>query len=326
MRTFALLLLVAVALVMRPARALACKCDEGPNDLAENLKRAREHASVIYLAQVVSIERGLEGTLARVKVLETFKGDVSVGHTPMVPTGGHHDCTFGFNVGKTYVIYNGASWCSRTREIVSVENDVELKWLRTGVLPPTPKALLRETVKCEPCDLRKLAPALVGQPIVRGKELAAAVAEPAPFWTAGFDSDGLARQIAVGRALDGGLFELAQTPYFTTREACRQRVVKRSCERLEPDKDGEPPLRCVVPGPEVELCNEERSRVASWGQPEELSAASCNWRDPAIGRCELSESAKPLREQPAAQRSGVLRCSPQFDSSWINACVIEGKR
>lgn len=317
-------LVVPLFVVMHAAPALACKCDEGPSDLAENLQRAREQASVIYLAQVLSIERGGEGMLAQVKVLETFKGDVPVGHTPMVPTGGHHGCTFRFEVQKTYVIYNGASWCSRTREIVSVESDVELKWLRTGVLPPTPKALLRETVKCEPCDLWKLAPALVGQPIVRGKELAAAVRAPAPFWTAGFDSDGLARQVAVGRALDGGVFELAQTPYVTVRETCRQRVVKRSCERLEPSKDDDSLPQCVHPGPEVELCNEERSRVASWGQLEDLSAASCNWRDPATGRCKLSETPKRLREQPAP-RSAVLRCSPQFDSSWINACVIDGK-
>jgi hypothetical protein len=320
------LLLLGVWVVMRPAMANACSCGQGPTDLGEALTQARDLSATIYLAQVLSIEPGLESQLARVKVLETFKGEVPVGLTPMVPTGGL--CMIPLKVGNTYVIYGWASWCSRTREIRSVENDLELTWLRTGVLPPKPRALLRETVRCEPCSLETVTAGHIGsgQPRpFRKEEVLPAFDAGAPFWAAGFyDLENDRRQVAVGRASDGGTFELVQTPFFGTRELCRQRVVKRSCERLEPRSDnslGEPPLRCVHPGPEVEVCNEELSRVATWGRLEELSGALCDWRDPAVGRCTLTEKPSALRGRGAAPRA-VLRCSPEFDTPRFNACVV----
>lgn len=202
---------------------------------------------MIDLARVLTVDDGFDDAKASVEVLETFKGSLKVGSKVTVPAGGGGDCTFPFEARKTYVMYawekpSSVGLCSRTREITSISGDTELKWLRTGVLPPLPTVLLRETVSCKPCTLETATISLVGLPKgndcnipLRGEEVVPAFDALGTFWAAGYyDSNDDGRRKAVGRGLNGRTFELMQTPYHGTQQSCRQRVVMRWCESLEP--------------------------------------------------------------------------------------------
>lgn len=311
-----------------------------PDDLVQNLKEARAEASAIYLARVLTVDdRNIRGS-AQVEVLERFKGKLKIGSTLTVPAGGGGDCTFPFKAQKTYVMYargtpTDVSLCSRTREVASLESDTELTWLRTGALPPVPTVLLRETVRCTPCNLEIVTVPLVGLPQgdacnlpLRGQDVVLAYNAPGPFWAAGYyDPQTQDRRRAVGRSMDGRAFEVIQTPYHGTRDACRQRVARRWCDGLEPANNprrGEPPLQCVHFGADEDLCDEEQSRFAEWGPPEEISAATCEWSDPAAPVCELSKAPRPLKAQPKSLEGPVLRCRPIFDRWSVNACEVVG--
>jgi hypothetical protein len=69
--------------------------------------------------------------------VEAFKGRLRKGQKVGLNAGGGGDCTKSFDVGKLYLIYDGGHVCSRTRSIGSLD-DIEVKLLRTGKLPPVP--------------------------------------------------------------------------------------------------------------------------------------------------------------------------------------------
>lgn len=305
-----------------PTSSEACSCDPGSPDLLTNLREARKEASTIYYGRVVSIDEAL---VASVEVLEVFKGNLAVGTKLSVSY--EHPCAYPFDSGETALIYadedpSQVFLCTRTRR--ASKDDVELEWLRTGKPPAVPIALQRETVTCQSCSLETVTTSLVGPPPgassnspLPSQQALEALREVRPFWTASsLRLDDKGRRTAVGLSADLRAFELIQTPYRATRDACQQRVVRRWCEKLESspeESSGAPALRCLNPGPEEEVCNETQSRAANWGSLEKIRAAKCMWFSPVSPYCELTKSPQPL---PAgARKSPVLRCSPGFDTS-----------
>ncbi len=328
--------LVAAGLSLVYSRtAEACSCESSPEDreLHSTLRRAREEAGAIYLARVVGLSPDeADARTATVQVLEVFKGTVKPSETLSVPTG-RGRCWFPFELGKTYLTYSGdlptsVSFCSRTRAI-QAEWDVELAWLQGGPLPPNPTALTRETVSCTPCSLATVVEELLGEVeasrVVRRTDALAVVAERRPFWAAArFDLRRKHEGRAVGLSRELRAFELIQVPYEAARESCRQRVVRRWCKALEPLEEVQPsrsvPLRCIDPGPEEEVCNEEKTRKATWGPLEPTEVADCDWRDPSQPWCEL-QTSRGTREIPSA-RQVLFRCSPAYDARSLHRCVV----
>jgi hypothetical protein len=338
-----LTLLLGCVLLAVPETADACSCRAGSPDLHANLRAAQGKAAVIFHARVLSVapESKLDllglfgGPEAELEVLEVFKG--SLGKKLVLPSGrGNGPCEFPFHAGDEYLVY--AHWyagslrvslCSRTRRVS--KGDPELDWLRTGTLPPVPVALQREQVQCTPCDLETVAPGLVGPPRgnecstgLRAEDAEKALSEGRSFWEGGYyDRSDPSRTSAVGMTLDGRPFELVQTPHHGTKDTCRQRVTRKWCERLEkapPSDRNVPTFRCVDPGPEEELCNEETSRTASWGPREDIRAATCRWRTTDRPDCELAKESRPVSAKGAAP--WLLTCKPAYDRSWAHACQV----
>jgi hypothetical protein len=336
------LLLVCVLLAL-PGSADACSCREGSPDLHTNLRVAQGKAEAIFHARVLSVEPESKLDLlgfvaepeAELEVLEVFKG--SLGKKLVLPSGhGDRPCEFPFEAGDEYLVYAFSdegrlqvSLCSRTRQVS--KGDPELDWLRTGTLPPVPVALQREQVQCTPCEFDTVAPGLVGLP--NGNECSTrlgaedaekALSEGRSFWQGGYyDYSAPSRTSAVGMSLDGRPFELVQTPHHGTEETCRQRVTRKWCERLEkapPSDRHVPAFRCVNPGPEEELCNEETSRTASWGPREDIRAATCRWWTTDRPDCELAKESQPAGAEGAVP--WLLTCKPAYDRPWAHACQV----
>ncbi|WP_224249058.1 hypothetical protein [Hyalangium gracile] len=320
-----------------PASSEACSCEGGSPELATNLREARQGSAAIYYGRVLSVEERPFGGKASVEVLEVFKGKLEVGTKLQLPTGGGGDCSIPFEAGQHYLMYANDTpesvWlCSRTRP--ASRDDAELEWLRTGKLPVIPVAVQREAVTCQPCSLETVSRTLVGAAAgdacsvpLRAAPALAAFREVRPFWSHGvYDPNNSGQAQAVGLSSTLRAFELTQTPYRDTLETCRQRVLRRWCEGLEPsgaDAAHGPALRCVNPGPEEEVCNEEKSRSASWGPLQAMSAASCHWYDLESSLCKMSQETKPLAK--GAPRAPLLRCSPVFDRRKDHLCHVVRK-
>jgi hypothetical protein len=323
-------MVVMVVLVAGDARA--CSCGSGSGDLAKDLKdalasphiyRARvvglSHRVVTTLLNVVQAARRqpkLADDLAMLEVLEVFRGGLRVGqHLEVSNNNGFGSgCDPEFAVGEDLLIYTldgdpkSISGCSRTREVTPT--DLELDWLRTGVLPPLPVAVRREVVTCDPCTLDSLAGSL---PRAWGADALRHLTDANPFMNGGYYGLPSERK-GVVRTATGETFMLLQRPDYGTGEVCFQRVSRQSCAGFAAHPTpprGEPDLDCVTPGPEVPVCDESTSRRATWGPPQDMSAVTCTWRDPAHPRCEFSKSDQPLAE--GKPTFPLLECSPAYD-------------
>lgn len=339
---FGALLLLTCALSVWSTSAKACSCGGGSEDLVTNLREARDGADAIFHARVVSVDPlgGFLGVFgwhrpeATLEVLESFKGHVG---SKLVLSAGGGSCEFPFKADGEYLVYasrEDGEWavppCSRSRTIT--RDDVELEWLRTGRPPLVPVALQRETVRCETCDLETVARTLVGTTpgaphdprLWKDDEAVKALREARPFWTGGYyNHEDPSRSTAVGLSSDLRPFELLQTPDSGTEKLCQQRVSLRWCERLEaPPGASHPALRCVNPGPPQELCDETKSRTASWEPKERIEAASCYWGRPDRPRCELQKEPRPLAA--GAPASPLLVCEPGYNgsSSAAHSCRV----
>ncbi|OJH40045.1 hypothetical protein BON30_13330 [Cystobacter ferrugineus] len=308
-----------------PQVSQACRCLTQPNDtnLAQALRTAREAASHIYFARVQAAD-GLRSGNATVEVLEVLKGELAVGTRLRLPSGGGGSCAYPFKKGNDYLVYahggpTAVRMCTRTRPILA--DDVELQWLRTGKLPATPSALRREVVTCKPCDLNAVARA----PALFQNDARQAHAARRAFWTQGLGSEN-GRAVAVGQSKDLRAFELVQTPHEATDEKCRQRIVRRWCERLAPlSSKAQFPFRCINPGPEEQVCDENKDRVSKWMPLESMTTATCTWDDPNAPSCKLSKKVQP-RPGPHKASAPLLRCSlPREDTGWHHCQVITGE-
>jgi hypothetical protein len=308
-----------------PQVSQACRCVTQPTDtnLAQALRTARETASHIYFARVQAAD-GLRSGNATVEVLEVFKGELAVGTRLQLPSGHGGTCAYPFKKGTDYLVYTHGgptivSLCTRTRSVLA--DDVELQWLRSGKLPATPSALRREVVTCNPCELGTVARA----PALFGEEARRAYAAQRAFWTLGLGSEN-GRTVAVGQTKDLRTFELVQTPHEATDEKCRQRIVRRWCERLAPlSSEARFPFRCLKPGPEEEVCDENKDRVSKWMPLEGMTTATCAWDDPNAPSCKLSKKVQP---RPGSHKGSapLLRCSPpRVDTGWHSCQVVTGQ-
>jgi hypothetical protein len=302
-----MVLAMGCILLVAHGTAYACKCGRDPSDVMTQLRSALERADAVFLGRVVA-QRDREATgeygnvyATTLEVLEQYKGTVQEQlEMPSGTNGG--GCTFRFEEGKTYLVYaygNGETLitghCTRTRE-VDRPDDLELGWLRTRVPLPVPVALQRKVVTCKRCDLDVVTRELLGPENVQGcgnlwsndKEALAAFRAGWPFWSMSpYEDDH--RSEALGMSKDHRGFELLQTPYHAADEACRQQVLLRWCERLEPTGargSSLPKFSCIDPSSEIEMCNENETRAVGDGPRESLSAIKeCDWGEPNNPRC-----------------------------------------
>src|SRR5581483_485448 len=89
------------------------------------------------------------------------------------------------------------------------------------------------------------------------------------------------------------------------REPCSHRVVKHWCDGLVLGSD----LVCLNPTPDEVVCDEAASRHASLGPVEDLSAVSCEWRDPDEPLCRLPADVKAVDATVPA--NAVMLCTPR---------------
>ncbi len=166
--------LMAAALVLLGA-GRTCPCAPGTNDLATELKSALAFSPHVYRAKVLSVSHRLPTTvlnvvrsakglpaadedLATLEVLEVFKGGLRVGRHLEVKNGDGTDCAVLFSSGNEVLVYSldqdptSVVVCSRTRAIVPT--DIELAWLRTGVLPRCPWRKASRRFRCSSADPR----------------------------------------------------------------------------------------------------------------------------------------------------------------------------
>jgi hypothetical protein len=300
------------------------------------LRSALEGADAVFIGRVVAQrERQPAVDSANVytttlQILEQYKGKVQDNlEMPSGTNGG--DCTFRFTKGRTYLVYayrNGETLitghCTRSREIGHLD-DSELEWLRTRVPLPVPVALRRKVITCNRCDLDVVVRDLLGSESLRGgckvwfneKEALAAFEAGQPFWSAStYDPErDYSRDEVLGVSKGGRAFELVQTPFYGADETCRQVVRLRWCKRLDPTvrKPWLPQFTCMEPSSDIEMCNEDKTRVAADGPAESLSAIKeCDWWEPGNPQCTLVPAAEPARAGSPA--SPLLYCVPRFDS------------
>ncbi|NMO16404.1 hypothetical protein HPC49_09595 [Pyxidicoccus fallax] len=331
----AFIFLLACAVLTLPTPADACSCVRGSPDLHEALRDALSDSDMVFHGRVKSVGPRLKllsylgvktDWEARLEVLEVFKG--KPGGSLVLPSGPTASCEYPFTEGDEFLVYVNdydgqpvSTICSRTRP--AFKSDVELDWLRTGVLPSVPVALQRQSVRCEPCDLDTVAEEL-GDKEVGNKDAESALKTGKPFWVSGYsDHEDPTRLTAVGLSRDGRPFELVQTPYNGTNEACRQRVTRRWCEKLVPApraRRNVPALQCVNPGPAEEVCDEEKSREVTWLPRESMSAATCEWHSPTETACELAKEPRPL--DAGAPTSPLLSCRPTKPPALSYACQV----
>lgn len=319
-----LALLLAVASVwLWPTEAHACSCSRSSGDTVRDLREALEYSSAIYRARTLSVTPDPFRGIAVIEVLEVFKGKVIMGEQFELPSGGGGNCTFGFQVESEYLIYahpdgpRSVWFCSRTRQITSQE-DSELRWLRTGKLPPVPVAMQRASVSCVPCNIDKIGGPLVSPPgasptdAESGPEAEASMKAGGPFFTYSTQPSDRSRRVAVGRSWDGRFFELVQTPHYSVDERCIQKVYLRWCTRLNvwtPAPGEHPMFRCVAPGISTMECNESMSRTAAWEPVEALPpVGECDWLSPDSPSCYLRETGTRLPDD--APKSPLLVCVP----------------
>ncbi|HSI34441.1 MAG: hypothetical protein ACAI43_23390 [Phycisphaerae bacterium] len=129
----ALLAIVALLSAAVPA-ALACKCAPPPPPA-----EAMGKCDAVFLGKVTAVERGDRGIRVTIAVEKSWKGDARA--ELVVTTGmGGGDCGYGFQQGKSYVVYAYArdtglstGTCSRTCHIDDAGED--LKALGEGKKP-----------------------------------------------------------------------------------------------------------------------------------------------------------------------------------------------
>ncbi|WP_375746403.1 hypothetical protein NR800_17855 [Corallococcus interemptor] len=303
---------VLVGWLVMPVTGWACSCSFASQGLASTLEGARDSAGFIYLGRVRDSEDPSE-RFATVDVLEAFKGSVKAGAVLRLPYGGGGDCVLNVTPGRTWLIYAGKTgpeevWmCSRSRRVLL--DDSELTWLRTGVLPPVPVALHRETVSCEGCEIEVEARRLLahaGTPPVGWREAEARWKAGQPFIT----SAGMTQSRVLGVSRDGRAFELSDSSLeASARWACERRLQLRWCKRLELQEGRyASDFRCVDPGEPQEVCDERRSRKSEWLPMERLPPGACSGFNPSAPSCDLASDRFPF---PAgAPPLPFLACHP----------------
>ncbi|WP_143177557.1 hypothetical protein [Cystobacter ferrugineus] len=322
--------LLVVGFLAWPSGALACSCEQQPNELHEALRSAREKAAAIFVGRVAAIEPVYQSPdskrlrLHRVTFedIEVLKGKVAPRQVVTTYRPDGIACGYLFEVGVEYLVYARAdepsgletSMCSRTQP--ARRASVEIDSLRIGAPPLRPVALRRKRVSCTECDVFSVAPALVCGGAERCdssgvREAAKALHEGRPFWALE-RRHGHGEIKAYGVALDGRMFELVQQPYFGAEEDCMQRVLRRWCERLsvEPDPQGwRPAVTCVGPASEEFVCDETTTRRSSWGPVESMLGARCDWDRADAPFCSLDE--EPASSDPGGQATSPgLLCVP----------------
>ncbi|RKH54024.1 hypothetical protein D7X55_05020 [Corallococcus sp. AB049A] len=295
---------VVVTWLVVPVQAWACSCIQSPKGLVGTLKEARDQAGSIYLARVRDSKSPSE-RFATVDVLQTFKGSIQAGDVLKLPYGRGGDCVLSLPPGQTWLIYadvdgpTEVTSCSRTRRVDP--DDSELKWLRTGVLPPVPVSLQREIATCELCEINVMAGRLLvppGVPPAGSPSGWNGVAESR--WKAGqpfFTYAGMNSGSVLGISQEGRAFELTDTSDGDpVQRACQRRIQLRWCKRLAFEKESRftSGFRCVDPGEPQELCDERRTRKAEWLPMERLPHGGCRWYRPDAPTCYLSEARFPF--------------------------------
>ncbi|NRD52969.1 hypothetical protein [Corallococcus exiguus] len=308
---------VLVGWLAVPATGWACSCTFITQGLPGSLEGARDQAGFIYLGRVRDSE-GRSERFATVDVLEAFKGSVKAGDVLQLPYGWSGDCVLNLPGGQTWLLYADKSspeavWmCTRSRRVLS-SDDSELTWLRTGVLPPVPVSLQRETVSCEACNIEAVGGRLLAPPQMP-PATPAAHAEAEALWKKGqpfFTAEYAEHLMMFGVSREGRAFELTEVSgSFGVQKACERRVELRWCKRLEL-RQRTPrfsAFHCVDPGEPQEACDERRSRKSEWFPMERLPARACIWFNPSAPSCELAEGRFPFPS--GAPPLPVLACHP----------------
>ncbi|MFP2901876.1 hypothetical protein [Corallococcus sp. 4LFB] len=305
---------VLVGWLAVPAAGWACSCGFSSRSVGGELREARSEADFIYLGRIRQVG-GASGALYTVEVLESFKGTVKTGTVFREPFSGEGDCSLPVSPGVWLIYAYGnparTTQCSRSRPVVP--DDSELTWLRTGVLPPVPVSLQRESVSCEVCDVDEIGGRLLvppGAPPARRspswtKDVEARWKAGQPFFTDASAVSDSEHQVLLGLSREGRAFELSETPVWPfERMGCERRIQLRWCERLEFQQGSG--FRCVGPGTAQDVCDERRSRKAKWLPMERLQPGACHWDRPDSALCILSEDRFPF---PASSPAlPVLAC------------------
>ena len=316
-------LALSALVAFMPAAALACSCgqDEGPPQ--QQVALARSRADAVFVGKVIELR--IKPTppysssllLAVFEVSESFKG--RVGPLVVMPSGGNSsDCSYGFESGKTYLVYAYSSGgvlstdsCTRTT-VLGPKHEQELAWLRLKPTLETPLALRRSAPVCSPCDAALVASGLISGRADGGLVAAASEEEAStarttrrPFWFAPFRDGGVASsRVVVGIGRDGKAFELEQSPWTATTEACWQSVWKRSCGALSAD------FECLNPTGLKKLCDELKGRKHSVGPKEPLGSCPAPGLDHDV--CMLRPQAEPLAD--AGSTGVVVSCRPLYEA------------
>jgi hypothetical protein len=327
-RLFALLTAMG-ALTFAPAAA-ACSCEwtGRSTDLAKELRNARESGDAIYLARAISIHYEMPDPQASLLVEEAFAGQVKAAQVIRLQAGGFGDCTPTYDVGPLYLIYAADTagstvlLCSRTRKVEA--DDPELRWLRTGQLPPIPVAVQREVISCERCDALTQGNLLVGRPAQCCKtDQSFGGGIPPTFLASGFETVEKSGVSVVGRLNGGRAFRLTQSERKGVDDGCRTRVWRQWCEGLEPVSSPEwnvLPVRCLRPGEPIQLCDEGKTQRSSAEPLESLSVATCQWSGTSKAECTLIKERRPLAID--APRRPLLRCAPRRPGSDTHECEV----
>lgn len=340
MRALGLILVGALAM---PTTALACSCRRSAEDLHTQLKSALSEASDVYYARVYETDGLLDQGTTKLEVLEVYKGALKPGFKFATRSGGGGDCTHRFTVGETWLVYAAGSFggiwvCSRSRPAKS--DDTELRWLRTGKLPPQPVALQRAKETCRECSLDGLASKLTGAR--DAEEDGTALLRKRPFHSGAMYRGGGLSVIGLTKDLDA--FELIRRYDDDREEACHARVFKRLCGTIEAevrsvgtDVDHAPvrlteaaltsrrsrgettviDLSCVRPRGETLVCDEGATRVETLEAPEPLASLYCDWTVPSRPSCKLPRVSPAF--DGGLHLGPIMRCTPEpgAQSTWF---------
>jgi hypothetical protein len=324
------LLLGWMWVLLVPSVSQACSCMVTNKGLVGELKGARESAPHIYLARAGGPSKVLSSLASSLEVVEVFKGKARVGEVvPLeVPMSG--SCDIVVAPGELWLIYaDGPATkdivrCSRSRRIAP--DDSELKWLRTGKLPPVPVAMHRESVSCVACDVAAEAKRLLAaQDPADARPVAAREAKERweagrPFLTKETQPEpGRARWVGVAK--DGRSFSLTLTPHAEAAPVCQQQVQLQWCKRLAFDEKART-FACVEPGAPTTACDESLTRKSEWQPMERIPPQACAWDQVDSPRCQLEAERFPFPSGTPALP--VLLCSPVrvWDLYAIHRCRV----
>lgn len=314
--------LLSSVVVLVPTASLACSCGDDEGSPKERVALARNRADAVFVGKVVSMRLkpippySSSLFLAVFEVSESFKG--RVGPMVVMPSGGDStDCSYGFEDGKTYLVYAYSAGgtlstdsCTRTREL-GPQHEQELAWLRLSPTPQTPLALRRSAPVCTPCDAALVASGLISGradgsmvPAASEEEALAARTRRRPFWFEPVRDGGLpSSRVVVGIGRDGKAFALDQSPWTATTETCWQNVWKRSCASLSAD------FECLKPTGLKRVCDELKGRKHAVGPKEPLASCPAPGLDHDV--CTLGPQGEPLAD--AGSTGVVVSCRPLYE-------------